>query len=540
MKKLITLLFTGLCVTVANAQWNPITDQNLLVEDPASGSSFSATTNDGKTFIGFWKKVSAPTNFELRVQILDAAGVKQLGNDGVLLSNQIPMSTYTVFERTAVDAAGNFYIGVTGTGTGTPAYVFKVSPQGVSQWPNGINIGAGYIPTILPLSNGDIVTGYMSTSLPHMQMQRYNALGQPVWTNPVGIAATDVSKVTAPADFFELSNNEIGVVFHQRLTGTGSYLYAQKLDFNGNILWTAPTQISDQTTSYNTVYSGVVDGDVMYYGFASGQGNRYDSYLQKINADGTIPWGPHGVDFDTNKTNFEKNMRIAFTPGSQNIWAIATYTPSGQGSGGEYVQKFDKTTGNQLFTVNAKQVFPISADFMIHTGNLHLVDDAPYFVVEKRINTTLLPSSLNAVLLDDNGDFAWAQQYIPLATFNASKGYVNVLKPINNQAVIVFQEKKTADANEKIYAQALVLPPPILAVNDFAFNNQIKLFPNPATNVIYLDGVNNTSFSIYNTLGQLVKSGQTQNGEILIDQLQQGQYILKLKGIAKEIKFIKK
>lgn len=540
MKKLITLLCAGFIVSVANAQWNPNTDQNLLTADPILGASFAATTNNGNTYIGYWKSVGAPTNYELRLQILDKAGVKQLGTDGVLLSNQIPMGTFTVFERTAVDAAGNFYIGVTGTGAGTPAYVFKVTPQGTSVWPNGINIGAGYIPTVLPLSNGDIITGHLSTSQAHMQVQRYNSSGQPVWTNPVSIAATNVNSLTAPADFFELSNNEIEIIFHQRLTGTGSYLFAQKIDFDGNILWTSPKQISDQTTAYNTFYSGVVDGDVVYYGFSSGQGNRFDSYLQRINPDGTLPWGAHGVDFDTNKTNFEKNMRIAFTPGTQHIWAIANYTTSSQGSGGEYVQKFDKTTGNHLFTANAKQVFPITGDLMVHTGDLHLVNDNPYFVVEKRINSALLPISLNAVLLDANGDFAWTQQSIPMATFDAIKSYINILKPIDNQSVIVFQEKKLNDANDMVYAQALTLPAPILGISDVANEKLVKLYPNPATDVIHLDGVDNTSFIIYNTIGQLVKSGETNQGEILVQELEKGQYILKLKGIEKEIKFIKK
>ncbi|WP_435525021.1 hypothetical protein [Chryseobacterium indoltheticum] len=79
---------------------------------------------------------------------------------------------------------------------------------------------------------------------------------------------------------------------------------------------------------------------------------------------------------------------------------------------------------------------------MMHSGDLHLVDGKPYFVVEKRINTTMLPTSLNAVLLNDNGDFAWTQQYIPMATFNGSKTYLTVLKPVNKQAVIVFKEQK--------------------------------------------------------------------------------------------------
>jgi len=542
MKKLSTILMFALAVTLGKAQWNPNTDQNLFVADPGNGASFSATTSDGKTYVGFWKQVGAPMNYELRLQILDQNGISQLGADGLLLSNQIPMGTFTVIQKTAVDSSNNLYIGVTGTGAGTPAYIFKITPQGTSVWPNGINIGDGYFPSILPLSNGDILVARAPATEPHMKIQRYNSSGQPVWANPINIVSDVATNKTAPADFYELPNNEVQVIFHKRVGfGTTSYLFAQKIDLNGNILWAdGAKQISTQTTVYNTDYSGFADGNVVYYGYSSGQNNRYDSYLQKIEADGTLPWGVNGVDFDINQTYFEKNIRVAFAPGSQNIWAIATYTSTGQGQGGEYVQKFDKTTGNRLFTNNGKQVFPVTDQLMVHDGDLHLVDGKPFFVAQKRINTALLPYSLNAVLLNDSGDFAWTQQYIPMATFNASKSYTNVLKPINNRSIIVFQEQKTADPNKVIYAQSLVIPATNLGTSDIIKTKSIKLYPNPATEVIHLDGAENSSYAIYNAAGQLVKSGEISKGEIAVQELVKGQYILKLEGEQKGIKFIKK
>lgn len=530
-------------ISATSAQWNPNTDQNLSAVSPGNGSSFSATTDDGKTYIAFWKP-NASTNFDLWLQILDENGIKQLGPDGILLSNQIPMGGSTVFEKTVVDSSGNFYIGVTGTGTGTPAYVFKITPQGTSVWPNGIVVGSGYLPTVLPLSNNDIVVGIFPATQTNMQVQRYNSAGQPVWAAPISIASDDPSKQTSPAHFFELPNNEIGLLFHKKVSfGTTSYLFAQKLDFNGNIIWSdGPIQVSTKSLAYNSNYSSVLDGSVAYFGYSTGENNRFDSYLQKFDfADGNKPWGVDGVDFDTNQTNFEKNMRIAFSPGSSYIWGIANYTTTSQGAGGEYVQKFDKNTGARIFTDNAKQVFPTTIDFMMHKGDLFLVDDKPYFVMEKRINNTLLPTSLNAVLLNNNGDFAWSQQYIPMATFNATKSYLTVLKPINKQAVIVFNEQKTGDSNAYIYAQNLVLPAESLGTRDIVKSKSASLYPNPATDVIHLDGVDNDSnFVIYNAVGQLVKSGEMQKREISVQELVKGQYMLKLKGQDKAIKFIKK
>ncbi|WP_185117601.1 T9SS type A sorting domain-containing protein [Chryseobacterium sp. PMSZPI] len=543
MRKLLTLFIISLMSFLGKAQWNPVLNENLMITNPG-GASFSATTNDGKTYIGYWKSVPAPTNFELWLQILDQNGNKILPGNGTMISNQIPMGTYTVFEKTAVDSSNNLYIGVTGTASGTPGYVFKITPQGTSVWPNGISLGEAYLPTILPLSNGSLLVAYWPSSQKYTKVQMFDATGQPVWSTPVQIMSDDITKNTIPSDLFELSNsNACEIIFHKQPSfGTTSYLFAQKINLkNGSTVWNAPVQIASKTTAYNAKYQGVVDGEVVYYGYSSGQGGRFDGYLQRINADGTLPWGIGGVDFDTNQTYFEKDMKIAFSPGSPYIWSISNYSSSSQGQNGEFVQKFDKNTGSRLLTDHGKQVFPIDDISMFHYSDMYLVNDSPFFVVQKKEGTSPLTVSLNAVLLNSNGDFAWPQNYLPVATFVASKSYANVLKPINGQSVVVFQEKKAMDNASTIYAQNLILPNNMLATHETPGKNfSIKIYPNPATDVIHIDGVRDQEFYIYNAAGQFVKTGTMTQGKIEVRELIKGQYILKLKEKEEGVKFIKK
>ncbi|MEG0926460.1 T9SS type A sorting domain-containing protein [Chryseobacterium sp.] len=542
MKKLLTLFMSLSIYFMGMAQWNPAVDQNFLVTNPG-GSSFAETTSDGKTYIGFWKKVPAPVNFELWVQILDKDGNKQLGINGVKISDQIPMGTYTVVERTAVDASDNFYIGVTGTGAGTPGYVFKITPQGTSVWPNGISLGEAYLPTILPLSNGDIVVGYFPSSQKYTKVQKYNPSGQPLWANPVQILSNDTTKNTIPGDLFELMNDECEIIFHKQLSfGTTSYLFAQKISLkDGSLLWDGAKQITTKSTAYNAKYSGAVDGNVVYYGFSTGENMRFDGYLQRVNADSSLPWGNIGMDFDTNQTYFEKDMKIAFKSGSPYVWSIANYSTSSQGENGEFVQKFDKNTGARLFTNNAKQVFPVDNLSMYHYGGLQLVNDSPYFVVQKKEGTAL-NISLNAVLLNGNGDFAWPQNYLPVATFPASKAYISVLKPVNGQGVVVFQENKgTENTGMGIYAQNLILPNGTMGTHELSGKgSHIKLYPNPAVDLIHIDGVKDQDFKIYNTTGQLIKTGTLKQGIAEVRDLVKGIYILKIKENEQGMKFIKK
>ncbi|WP_435525018.1 hypothetical protein [Chryseobacterium indoltheticum] len=62
-------------------------------------------------------------------------------------------------------------------------------------------------------------------------------------------------------------------------------MFAQKFDLNGNVIWSdGAKQITTHPTTYNSIFKGAVDGDVLYYGFTSGENNRFDSYLQRINS----------------------------------------------------------------------------------------------------------------------------------------------------------------------------------------------------------------------------------------------------------------
>ena len=164
MKTIITL-FTLLTVFVAQAQWTTETDVNTLVAESEALDMQAKGTSDGMTYVVFWKNVGEPVNIELRMQILDADGNQILGADGMLVSDQIPMGTFTVLWNMVVDADDNLYIGVTGTGGGDPAYVFKFDSDGNALWDsNGVNVGSGNKVTILPLSDGDAIVSWLAST----------------------------------------------------------------------------------------------------------------------------------------------------------------------------------------------------------------------------------------------------------------------------------------------------------------------------------------------------------------------------------------
>lgn len=93
-----------------------------------------------------------------------------------------------------------------------------------------------------------------------------------------------------------------------------------------------------------------------------------------------------------------------------------------------------------------------------------------------------------------------------------------------------------------------VVTAPFLSTSSFERNSRIKLFPNPATDVITIsfDGIYEGNYAIINVLGQTVLGGTENSNEkqirISVSDLKAGQYILQMKinGTLEKIKFVKR
>jgi len=497
MKKFTTLIALVFALQFCFAQWNPDTALNTLVADSSAGDMQAIGTSDGKTYVVFWKVVPPPNNYELRVQLLNENGVQLFGPDGMLVSDALPMSTFTVTWSITIDQDDNLYIGVTGT-QNFDAFAFKIDTEGNHLWgTNGAQLGTGNVVKILPLSNGEAIVSWYPS--PQALLQKLDASGDTVWANPVEVVSGGSN--TVAAELFELSNGDFTLVFHQLLGGINSFLYAQRYDSNGVSQWASPTQLANRATTFNRSYSKAQDGDVVYMGYFASVGNRFDSYLQRLNPDGSLPWGINGSDFDVNETDYEMETSIAFKPGSDFIWSVCTYANTTQNLKGTFVQKFNKTSGDRLFTDNAKQVYPISSDSNVPVGSLHLINDQPFFLIKNGLDTGVSPVTLHSVYLDENGDFAWPEETRDVATFQASKSRIQYTKPVNGQSVAVFIEQKTGDTQPMIYAQNSVEEP--LSVVDF---NEFQVtFNNPVGNLFTIESTSALkTVAIYDISGKII------------------------------------
>lgn len=536
MKKAI-LFFSVLTSFSSFAQWTENYAENTLVSNSDTSDIQSIGTNDGKTYIVYWQ---GPTdNYVLKAQLLDAQGNQLFGADGMIINNTADISTYTVTSDQAVDEDGNLFISFTATQS-TNGYVHKISPEGEQLWgAEGIDLGAdSYDTKLLPTNDGGAIVGRSHAN--RGTLQKFDESGNPIWAEPVLVNVNDSN--TTVGEMAMLSDGSFVVIAHSRGNGTSSTLWAQRYSADGVEMWDNAVQLSENTTAWNRRYELSQDGDVVFLGYFSAANNRFDSYLQRINPDGTIPWGMNGAAFRTTDDSFEGATSIAMQEGSEYIWAIAQFSDTTQGLLGEYVQKFNKETGERMFTDEAKEIFPLNTDSFTHKGKLQLVNDMPLFLFSTGFNNGASPIQLAVTYLDENGDFAWEDDYKTIATTATSKGRIDFSKNVEGQSVATWTEEREAGIS-RAYAQNFIVEP-TMGVSDLNTVN-VAYYPNPVKSTLNISSKKSIK-NIYlsNMAGQVVmKTAAPSNGQVNVSALAPGVYVAKVileDGKIETFKIIKK
>lgn len=522
MKKL-TLLAGILYSCFATAQWTEDYNANTLVADAPTGDIQSIGTNDGKTYVIFWDE---STGYELRVQLLDADGNQIFGTNGILANDVADNGTWTATRAQAVDAVGNLYIGFTSTNDGN-GYVNKISPTGEQLFgPGGINLGSAWNLNLAPTSDGGVVVGWEDGGNGHLM--KFDSTGEESWDTAIAIASPNPSNpFTGMGELVALPDGSTIALFPAKATSwtVNAIMWGQRFDANGNALWSDPIQISTQTIMSNRRYSVIRDGDITYLGYYGSTATRFDSFLQRINPDGTLPWGEDGSDFSTDDNFLEMTTSIAMEDGSPHIWATANICTLNQSQYGESVQKFDKETGEPLLGTFGKTVFPVSTDSWISVGSLQMTNNQPLFLFSNGISNGVNSIQLGVVLLDDDGEFVWDETYLMIATSSGNKGRFAFTKNVGGQSVAVWAESR--EGTSKAFAQNILVEDETAGINDFG-TQAISVYPNPTTGTVNIKSeINIEKIEVFTLNGQLV--AQIQNTTTIdLSSLSKGAYLLKI------------
>ena len=443
MRRICFLLLSIMVYHYASAQWTTNTSVNTEVSSTITGDCRALATSDGKTWLAYFKNVPAPNYFEMRAQLLDKDGVKLLGPEGVLVNNAAHPSFTTVFGM-AVDNNNNLTVGFANSSLNI-VYVNKIDQTGTQVWnASGITFANALLPRFCVMSNNDVIVTWFSTNGTRALMQKLSAAtGAALWAAPITVEPVTASHRTTPGNIFPLSNGDFIHMFHNRAVafGTSSTLWAQRYNTAGVAQWAAPIQLSDKTASYNREYFPMMHNDTLFIGYSLATGSRFDAFLQRINPDGTKPWGMTGIDFAIDPLYYEQDIKIAIVPSTNIVWAYTRLTNTSQGNQGTYVQKFNKQTGARQLGDNGKAVFALQPIPQVVPLAITLFSDNSPVLFLMRSNPLNI-QFLYATKLDDNGNFAWPGDTIAIAKFSAAKGRMDLMNVVNNQAVAVWVERK--------------------------------------------------------------------------------------------------
>jgi hypothetical protein len=417
-RKILLLALTVLLSVVSGvvkAQWNTNTAVNILISGLPTADLQTANTSDGKQWIAFYHENAG--NYDMRAQLIDADGNKLLGPDGVLVSNK-PTGSATFVFNACVDGSNNFIIGCQDQRTGEmQAVLYKISQTGAHLWnPDGIILGGGLAPYPTALSNGEVACVWNESTSNSLKLHKITTTGTLAWASPVTILVG--TSTTTRGQIAANLNGKFTIVYQKSAGGISTTLYAQQFTNAGTAVY-APLQICDQTTAGYRYYNIESDADTTYFGYYSSTGFRFNSFVQRINPNGTIPYGMNGASFNTSTSgsdSYQNETCIKLTPGSPYIWAVCTFCDPNQTIYGVYIQKFLKTSGARQFTNQGKIVYPISSGRDIQAGDLCLVDDTPMFMSYDA------NYKIYATRLDANGNFAWTPNRAEISSTTSGAG----------------------------------------------------------------------------------------------------------------------
>jgi hypothetical protein len=446
MKYLSATIALLCAITFTNAQWNSNTSVNLKAANlPATGIG-AVGTNDGRTYITFYS--SSAGKYFIRVQLLDQNGYKLFPDTGILLSEK-GASSDTDYNSCA-DTGNNLIVGSQYDKAGIQtAIINKITANGSRPWGiDGVELGPGFIPSLIALTNGDILAAWNNGDA--VNYQRIHPDGSLSWLSPKVISASGDS--VSNSQLAAHTNNTFGIIYQQSFDISAlTHLYEQRFDIDGNPIWANPVQLSNYGTGFFRHYGRPLsDNDITYMGYfgTSPGGVHNDAFLQRINGDGTLPWGINGApfaDYSTSTDPFEGKIEIAHDSGSSFVWATGALTNPTQDSSGLSVQKFNAENAARLLGNNAKTIFPISSNSERQGGYLLLCNDEPLFIF---FDAT---KKLFATKLDSSGNFAWNPVKTEIGSSKKQKKNYAFTQVYQNEAVAVWQENK--DSAVLPYAQ---------------------------------------------------------------------------------------
>ncbi|MBC7773535.1 MAG: hypothetical protein H7210_13650 [Pyrinomonadaceae bacterium] len=470
----------ALASPLACAQWSTDPALNNPVADGPTDQVLPkiAASPDGGCFISWFQNESG--NYNVYMQRLNSSGVEQWPHGGVLVSNRPSLSSLVDYDLTA-DSAGNAVVVFTDARSGTDRdiHAYRVSAAGTPMWgPDGVTLSDDAIfeadPRVVQNSSGDFVfvwprlNGTAGGS--GLVMQVLNPAGE----KQLGVSGILLLTGGAPNDnpaFCEMVAADDGSVIVSWVKDTRTfqsqrYVISQKYNASGFSQWNAvaPVTISSAVVvpiahRPKLVYDGA--GGAVYTWHDTRNSNRFDAWVQHVNAAGVIQFPANGLQVSTDSSMHHLDPAVAYNPGTSEIFVAWNERNSAQSQWGIYAQKID-ATGFREWGSFGRALLQVDTINKLFPRILTSGAGAMVFCLEQP-NSPLPGDRVLGMSVDANGDFNWPVAPVVVSSTISTKGRLPVARLSDGAALIAWEDNRAGTVDvlaQRVNADGTLGGPP--------------------------------------------------------------------------------
>jgi hypothetical protein len=448
---------------------------------------------------------SRPGKSDIYAQRVDASGNRLWTTDGVGVRSQ-PGTPEGAYNPTiAPDGSGGAIIAWEDYRSGSDEiYSQRVDSDGNMLWTtDGVVVrsqgtpGVGFMPAIVPDgSRGAIITWIDTRFGPNdIYAQRVDSNGNRLWTaDGVGVRVT-VDGADAPQIASDGYGNAIIAWRDDRDGGSKVKIYAQKVDSGGNMLWTTDGVgvRSEPTTPGNAYYPTIVldgSGNAIITWMDSRSG-KWEVFAQRVDSNGNMLWTTDGVGVRSQPTTAGSASTPQIAPDGSG-GAIITWPDFRSGSKNDiYAQRVD-ASGNRLWTTDGVGVRSQPGTASEATYPRIAQDGSGGAIITWHDRRSVSKYDIYAQRVDSNGNMLWTTDGVGVRSLPATAGdayYPEIAPDGSGGAIITWQDFRSGKYD--IYAQRISNDGPTL------------------TGITPSSGYNNGPVNITNLAGTNFKAGAT-------------------------------
>jgi hypothetical protein len=342
----------------------------------------------------------------------------------------------------------------------TDIYAQRVDPDGDTLWAaDGIPVAIDTNWQSLPRIVGDGYGGAVITWVDErngsddIYAQHVDADGDTIWAaSGIPICAVDYSQ--EQEQIAHAGGGDVIIVWKDGRTGTDYDLYAQKVDYYGDTLWAADGVPVCTTAQWQMAPQIIPDGDggaiIVWHDYRSEI--QWEIYAQRVDGDGNALWTTDGVPICTIAAGGGYYPRIVSDGAGGAIIAWEDWRNGGEGD--IYAQRVD-ADGDTLWPANGVPVCTAAQD----QSDPNLVSDgAGGAIIAWTDQRRGAPDvDIYAQRIDASGQMQWALDGVPVCVAENDRHSPQMVSDGAEGAIIAWNDERNlpqgAESEWDIYAQ---------------------------------------------------------------------------------------